>query len=72
MVDDASEAFEQSEKLSKAHQNIEITDAHEKLATRPRRKVSTGEDQAGQKKKGRRRPRISSWLEEVLRNSKAE
>ena len=74
-IDVASEAFDQSEKMSKAHQHIEITDAHEKLARRPSRKVrrSAGEDQDGEKKKkGQMRSRIGEWLEKAVRNLKAE
>ena len=67
----ASEAFEQSEKVSKAHQNIEITDAHGKLARRPSRKVrrGTGEGQGDEKKK--KGTRIGKWLEKIVRNLKA-
>lgn len=56
-VNVASEAFEQSEKVAKAHQSIEITDSHRALAKRPGRKArrGTGDDQAGEKKKGRMR-----------------
>lgn len=51
-VNVASEAFEQSEKVAKAHQTIEITDAHRELARRPSRKTGCkGEYQAGEKKK---------------------
>ena len=73
-IDVASEAFEQSEKMSKAHQHIEITDAHEKLARRPSRKLrhSAGGDQDGGKEKGQMRSRIGEWLERVVRNLKAE
>ena len=69
-VDIASEAFEQSEKMSRAHPRIQITDAHEKLARRPSRKErrGTAEDQAAEKGKGRMR----KWLEKVVRNLEAE
>ena len=70
----ASEAFEQSEKVSKAHKNIEITDAHEKLARRPNRGVryGSGKDEAGKKKMRQIRSRIGEWLEKVVRKLKAE
>ncbi|CAF9924239.1 MAG: hypothetical protein ALECFALPRED_002714 [Alectoria fallacina] len=70
-VNVASEAFERSEKVSKAHQNIEITDAHGKLARRPGWKVrrGTGEGQGDEEKKG---TRIGKWLEKIGRNLKAE
>ena len=73
-IDVASEAFEQSEKVSKAHKNIEITDAHKNLTRRPSREVrcGTSEDQAGEKKMRQMRSRIGEWLEKVVRNLKAE
>lgn len=72
-VDAASEAFEQSEKVSKAHPNIEITNAHAKLAKRRSRHIrrDTDKNQAGEKK-GRMRSRISKWLEKVVQNLYAE
>lgn len=72
-VDVAGEAYEQSEKASKAHQNVEITDAHVKMARRPGRKVrrDTGENQAGEKGADEI-SRIGKWLEKVVRNLKAE
>lgn len=72
-VDLASEAFEQSEKVLKAHQSIEITDAHRELAKRPGRKArrGAGGDQAGEKKMGRMRRRIGKLLERIM-NRKAE
>lgn len=73
-VDVASEAFEQSENVSKAHPNIEITDAHAGLARRRSRKVrrGIGEKHASEKKKGQMRSRIGELLKKVLENLKAE
>ena len=69
----ASEAFEQSEKVAKAQQTIEITDAHRKLARRPsRRRGRKGDYQAGEKKKGRMTSRIGKLLGKAVQNLKAE
>ena len=73
-VNVASEAFEQSEKVVKAHQSIEITDAHRDLARRSTRRTrrGTGESQAGEKKKGRMTSRIGKILGKVVGNLKVE
>ena len=72
-VELARDAFEQSENVSKAHPTIEVTDAHVKLATRHSRKVKrgTGEDEAEEKTDGMRY-RIGKWLQEIMRDLKAE
>ena len=63
-VNVASEAFEQGEKVAKAHHSIEITDSHRALTRRPSHRARRGivEDQAGEKRKGRMRSPIDKWL----------
>ena len=70
----ASEAFERSEQVSKAHPNMEITDAHMELARNPSLKVRRGttEGQADEKKEERMKFRVGNWLKKVVRNLKAD
>ena len=73
-VDAASQAFEQSEKLLKAHRKIEITDAHAALARYP---ISTlgrtgSEEQAGKVENGRMGSRFRSKVKKLVRNLKGE
>ena len=73
-VDTASQAFEQSEKLLKAHRKIEITDAHAALARHASSKLGrTGsEEQAGKEVNGWVGSRFCSMLKKLVQNLKDE
>ena len=73
-VDAASQAFEQSEKLLKAHQKIEITDAHAALVRRPSSNVgrNRSEEQAGKEENGRMGSRFCSKVKKLVQNLKGE
>lgn len=64
-LDAASEAFEQGENVSKAHQKIQITDAHVGLARRPSSK-GRGPEQADGKVKGRMGLRVGGLIKKVV------
>ena len=73
-VDAASQAFEQSEKLLKAHQKIEITDAHAALVRHPSSNVgrTRSEEQAGKEENGRMGSRFCSKVKKLVQNLKGE
>lgn len=70
-VDAAAEAFEQSENVSKAHQKIQITDAHVGLTRRPSLKGG-GPEQADGKVKRRMGLRVGGSIKRVVRDLKGE
>lgn len=70
-VEAAAEAFEQSENVSKAHQKIQITDAHAELTRRPSSK-GRGLEQANGKVKGRMGLRVGGLIKKVVRDLKGE
>lgn len=72
-VNVASEAFEQSENLLKAHPSIEITDAHAGLAggagakVRRSRSEERGDGEVKVKGKGRMGSRVGGLMKRVVR-----
>ena len=73
-LDAASQAFEQGEKLLKAHRKIEITDAHAALARHPSSNLGrTGSgEQAGEEGNGRIRSRFWSKVMKLVHSLKVE
>ena len=71
-VDAASQAFERSEGLLKAHRKIDITDAHAALARHPSSDLGRpeSEDQPGKGAKGRMGSRFCSKMKRLLQNLK--
>ena len=73
-VDAASQAFEHSENVLKAHQKIEITDAHAALARHPSSNLgrTESEDQAGKGENVRMGFRFCSKVKKLVQNLKGE
>ena len=73
-VDAASQAFEHSENVLKAHKKIEITDAHAALARHPGSNLgrTESEEQAGKEENGRMGSRFCSKVKKLLQNLKGE
>ena len=73
-VDVASEAFEQSENVSQAHEKIQITDAHVELARRPslKERRGAGREQVDGNMKAWMGFRVGVLMKKVVRNLKGE
>ena len=73
-VDAASQAFEQSENVLKAHQKIEITDAHAALARYPSSNLerTESEKEAAMEENGRMGSRFCSKVKKLVQNLKGE
>ena len=73
-VDAASEAFEQSEDVLKAHPKIEITDAHAALVRRLSSNVRhhRSEEQSGEREKKRMGSRFGSKVKKLVQDLKGE
>ena len=73
-VDAASQAFEHSENVLKAHQKIEITDAHAALTRHPSSNLgrTKSKEQAGKEENRRMGSRFCSKVKKLVQNLKGE